>query len=94
MNKPPPTVMEVLRGRCCDHAESMSYEMDGRLSWPVRLLLRIHRLTCVGCRAYFRSLLAIRAAARALGGRVDGPGARAGMPEDARARIAAKLRGP
>jgi hypothetical protein len=94
MSKPPPTVMQVLKGRCCDHAESMSYEIDGRLSWPARLLLRIHRLTCIGCRAYYRSLLAIRAAARAIGGRGDVPGAQAGMPEDAKARIAAKLREP
>jgi hypothetical protein len=40
--------------------------MDGNLSWPQRLAVRLHLLYCVWCRRYAAQLQFLRRASRAL----------------------------
>ncbi|GAB4141573.1 MAG: hypothetical protein Fur0037_08460 [Planctomycetota bacterium] len=78
---------------CRENARMASLALDGKLSLSGRLLLRMHLWMCAGCRAFSKQ---IRDLSRLFSTRSarewSGAGSDALLSEEARARIAARLR--
>ncbi|HEY7118768.1 MAG TPA: hypothetical protein VH475_19420 [Tepidisphaeraceae bacterium] len=59
-------LLEDLSPTCRHAARLLSHSMDGRLSRPQRIGLRIHLLLCRLCRRYRRNLVVLRQIMRRL----------------------------
>jgi predicted anti-sigma-YlaC factor YlaD len=57
---------------CKEATQLMSNDMDSGTTWHERNQLRLHLITCSGCRNYRRDLHVLRRACRALVGRTVG----------------------
>lgn len=82
-------MVRVLAMPCREHAELLSRQLDAPLAPGQRFGLRVHLLYCGGCRSFQKYLLRLRSLGETLGKQAtDG----AGIPDDVRARLEARLR--
>jgi hypothetical protein len=87
-------VVRVLNLPCREHSILISRLTDGQLPRSTRIGLRLHFLICGPCRHFARQLVFFRrAAARLSSGAIERVLSSARMPDEVRARIAARLRG-
>jgi predicted anti-sigma-YlaC factor YlaD len=76
---------------CKETSLLASQSLDRRLSWRERIVLRLHLLFCDACRTFANQVAFLRAAARRFGRGANAPEPLR-LSQDARERIAGKLR--